>query len=336
MILAGDIGGTNIRLAAFELEGNRLQCVVEKIYKVAEHNGLPEVLTHFIMTEGIPVDRACFGAAGPVRHRRVTFSNLDWVIDAQEVAQQLRLKSVGLLNDLEAYAFGINTLESKDFVTLQEGAEDAMGNTAVISAGTGLGEAGLYWDGFRHHPFPCEGGHGDFAPRNALEIELLRYLLKKYEHVSWERILSGPGIKNVYEFLRDTKTAEEPAWLADQIRQARDVPALISQLACEHKSPICEQTMKLFVSVYGAETGNCALKFMATGGMYIGGSIAAKILPLIKQPEFMQAFLGKGRMQSLLKDMPVKVVLNDDAGILGAAHYTLVQKAFGKQATPSR
>jgi glucokinase len=336
MILAGDIGGTNLRLAAFELEGQRLRCVVEKIYKTAEHKQISEVLTHFISSEGILVDRACFGAAGPVRHGRVTFSNLDWIIDCRELAQQLRLKAVGLINDLEAYAYGINTLDAKDFVTLQEGVEDAIGNTAVISAGTGLGEAGLYWDGFRHHPFPCEGGHADFAPHNELEQELLRYLLKKYDHVSWERILSGPGIRNVYEFLRDSKTEEEPAWLTDQIKQARDVPALISQLAQEHKSPICERTMKLFVSVYGAETGNCALKFMSVGGMYIGGSIAAKILPLIKQPEFMNAFLAKGRMQPLLKEMPVRVVLNDDAGILGAAHYTLVQKAFGKEAVIAR
>lgn len=331
MILAGDIGGTNVRLAAFEVERSRLNCVVEKIYKASEHKGLPEVLANFMMTEGIPADRACFGAAGPVRNGQVKISNLDWVIDAREIAQQLRLPKVGLLNDLEAYAYGINALESRDFVTLQQGAEDAVGNTAVISAGTGLGEAGLYWDGFRQHPFACEGGHADFAPRNDLETELLRYLLKRYQHVSWERIVSGPGIKNVYEFLRDTKVEEEPGWLADQIKQAHDAPALISQLALEHKASICERTMEIFVSIYGAETGNCALKFMSVGGIYIGGSIAAKILPLMKQPVFMDSFKSKGRMKSLLGDMPVKIVLNDDAGILGAAHYTLVQKAFGRQ-----
>ena len=333
MILAGDIGGTNVRLAAFDLEGRRLQCVVERIYKAAEHKNVCEIVTKFISTEGILVDRACFGAAGPVRHGRVTFSNLDWVIDCRELAAQLRLKAVGLINDLEAYAYGVNTLESKDFVTLQEGDADAVGNTAVISAGTGLGEAGLYWDGFRHHPFPCEGGHADFAPRNEVELELARYLLKRYEHVSWERILSGPGIRNVYEFLRDTKQEEEPSWLAEQIKEAGDVPALISQTGLEHKAPICERTMEIFVSIYGAETGNCALKFMSVGGMYIGGSIAAKILPLMRQPTFLKAFLAKGRMEKLLREMPVKVVLNDDAGILGAAHYTLVQKAFGKEAS---
>jgi glucokinase len=273
------------------------------------------------------------GVAGPVRHGRVHLSNLDWVIEANALAQQLRLPTVGLINDLEAYAYGINVLESKDFVTLQEGQQDPTGNTAVISAGTGLGEAGMYWDGFRQHPFACEGGHADFAPRNDVETQLLRYLLKKHEHVSWERILSGPGVRNVYEFLRDTKTEDEPAWLAEQVKQAHDAPALVSQLALEKKARICERTMELFVGVYGAETGNCALKFMSVGGIYIGGSIAAKILPLMKQPLFMESFLSKGRMRPLLEEMPVKIVLNDDAGILGAAHYTLVQKAFGREAS---
>jgi glucokinase len=329
MILAGDIGGSHIRLAAFELEGNKLQCRVEKIYEAAGHQGLAEPLTSFIQGEGIPVDRACFGVAGPVRHNRVKVSNLDWTIDGRELAQQLRLSAVGLLNDLEAFAYGIAALESKDFVTLQPGAEDAIGNTAVISAGTGLGQAGLYWDGFRQHPFACEGGHADFAPRNDLEVELLRYLLKRHEHVSWERMLSGPGIRNIYEFLRDTKREEQPAWLEEEIREAHDVPALISQHALDRRASICERTMELFVGLYGAEAGNCALKFMSVGGLYIGGSIAAKILPLMKQPAFLHAFRAKGRMQRLLEEMPVKIVMNDDAGIIGAARYTLVQKAFG-------
>lgn len=334
MILATDIGATNARVAAFDLEGNRLNCVVETVYKAAEHKGLSEVLKDFISSNGVMVDRACIGAAGPVRQGTIKIVNLDWTINSKEVAQQLRLPCVGLINDLEAFAYGITVLSNSDFVTLQEGNHpNPTGNTAVIAAGSGLGEAGMYWDGVRQHPFPCEGGHADFAARNDIEIELLRYLKKRHEHVSVERILSGPGIRNVYEFLRDTKTEEEPAWLADQMKAATDVPALISQLALEHKARICERTMEIFVSVYGAEAGNCALKFMSTGGMYVGGNIAVKALPLLKQPHFMDAFLGKGRMRPLLEDMPVKVVLNDDAGILGAAHYTLVQKAFGTKVT---
>src|ERR1700674_5815476 len=210
MILAGEIGATRTRLAAFETEGNQLQCAVEKTYMSQQHDGLPGILAHFIKTEGIPVHSACFGVAGPVTAGRSKISNLPWTIDCGELASQLKLDSVGLINDLEAYAYGIDALESKDFITLSEGAEDAEGNRAVISARTGLGVAGLYWDGNRHHPFACEGGHSNFAPSDNLEIELLQYLQKKYGRVSCERVLSGPGIKNIYDFLRDTRKFEEP------------------------------------------------------------------------------------------------------------------------------
>lgn len=330
MILAGEIGATRTRLAAFETEGNRLHCVVEKTYPSQKHEGLAGILADFIKTEGIPVHSACFGVAGPVRTGRSKISNLPWVIDARELAQQLKLNSVGLLNDLEAYAYGIDGLESKDFIALSEGSEDADGNRAVISAKTGLGMAGLYWDGFRHHPFACEGGHADFAPRNELQTELLLYLQKRYGRISCERILSGPGIKNIYDFLRDTHKAEEPEWLRTQIGGDSDPPALISRLALEGKSAICDQAMTIFVSVFGAQTGNCALSFMSTGGIFIGGSIAAKIVPKMKDPVFLESFLDKGRMGALLKDVPVKIVVNDDCGMIGAARYTLVQKAFRK------
>jgi glucokinase len=328
MILAGEIGATRTRLAAFDTEGNKLQCVVEKTYMSQEQGGLAEIITGFIKTEGIPVHSACFGVAGPVTAGRSKISNLPWTIDRRELASQLKLDSVGLINDLEAYAYGIDALESKDFITLSEGAEDAEGNRAVISARTGLGVAGMYWDGFRHHPFACEGGHADFAPRNKLDMELLTYLQGKHGRVSCERILSGPGIKNIYDFLRDTNKSDEPKELREQMSQAPDPPALISKLAAEGKTPICDQTMSLFVTIYGAETGNCALHFMSTGGIFIGGSIAAKNINKMKDPAFMKSFLDKGRMTSLLKQMPVKIVLNDDSGIIGAARYTLVQKAF--------
>jgi glucokinase len=233
-----------------------------------------------------------------------------------------------MINDLEAYAYGIDGLDSKDFVMLNPGSEDAEGNRAVISARTGLGVAGLYWDGYRHHPFACEGGHSDFAPRNALEMELLAYLQKKYGRISYERLLSGPGIKNIYDFLRDAHKADEPQWLKDQIAAAQDPPAVISQLAQEGKAAICDQTLSIFVSIYGAETGNCALNFLSTGGIFIGGSVAAKNVPKMKDPIFMESFLDKGRMVDLLKEIPVTIVLNDDSGIIGAARYTLIEKAF--------
>src|SRR6266536_1882265 len=333
MILAGDIGATRTRLAAFQTEGNKLELVVQKTYKSQQHGGLQEIISAFVKTEGIPVHSACFGVAGPVRGGKSKISNLPWTIDSQELAAQLRLVSVGLINDLEAYAYGIDALESKDLVTLSEGlGEEAEGNRVVIAARTGLGVAGLYWDGFRHHPFPCEGGHADFAPKNDLEAELAQYLRKKHDHVSCERILSGPGLKNIYDFLRDAGKVEEPSWLQKQMGEAPDPPALISQLALEKKAAICDQALNIFVGVYGSETGNCALNFLATGGAFIGGSIAAKIVPRMQDPVFMNSFLDKGRMRSLLADIPVKIVLNDDSGIIGAARYTLIQKAF-KSAT---
>jgi len=335
MILAGEIGGTHARLAAFETEGNKLNCVIDTTFESQEHSGLAEIIAEFVKKNGVPVDMACFGVAGPVRGGRCKISNLSWIIDSRELAKQLKLNSVGLLNDLEAYAYGIDALDDKDFVTLNEGSENADGNRAVVSARTGLGVAGLYWDGRRHHPFACEGGHTNFAPRNDMEDELLRYLRKKYTRVSYERIASGPGIKNVYDFLRETGKAEEPDWLKEQMREAADAPALISRLAAEGKASICDQAMSLFVSVYGAHAGDCALTFMSTGGIFIGGSIAAKNLAKMRDPVFMESFLDKGRMAELLKDVPVKVVLNDDAGILGAARYTLIQKAFDRTSRSS-
>jgi glucokinase len=328
MILAGEIGATRTRLAAFETEGNRLQRVVEKIYSSHEHASLAEILPQFTKSEGIPVHSACFGVAGPVRAGRSKISNLPWTIDAKELAAQLKLNSVGLLNDLEASAYGVDALDSTDFITISPGSEHAEGNRAVISAKTGLGMAGLFWDGFRHHPFACEGGHADFAPRDAIQTELLVYLQKEYGRVSCERILSGPGIRHIYDFLRDTKKAEEPADLRAQISAAADSSPLISRLALEGKFPICEQALSIFVSVFGAEAGNCALRYMTTGGIYIGGVIAAKIAPKMQDGTFMQAFLDKGRMAAILKDMPVQIIVNEDCGLIGAARYTLVQKAF--------
>jgi glucokinase len=332
VILAGDIGATNSRVAAFRTDGSGLPMVAEKIYKSQEHGNLSEIVADFVLTEGIPAMQACFAVAGPVRAGRSKISNLPWTIDSRDLAKQLKLRAVGLINDLEAYAYGLDMLNPEDFVTLNAGSPEALGNTAVISAGTGLGEAGLLWEEQRQHPFASEGGHASFSPHNETQIELLRYLQKKFGHVSTERILSGPGLRNIYEFLRDTKRAEEPDWLRDEIAKSNDVPALISKTALDKKTPICEQTLDIFVDAYGAEAGNCALKFMSLGGIYIGGSIAAKILPKIKETTFVEAFLDKGRLRPLLQDIPVKVVLNDNAGLIGAARYACIQKAFGARA----
>ena len=323
MILAGDIGGTHTRLVFFQERGGGLTAVAEETFPSREHASLEAVLQKFIAAHSFPITCACFGIAGPVGHGRCDATNLPWVVDSSLVARELGLKSVGLINDLEANAWGVAVLETKDFVVLNEGAAGASGNAAIISAGTGLGEAGLYWDGRRHRPFATEGGHTDFAPRNNLEMELLDYLLKQFQRVSYERVVSGPGLLNIYHFLRDNGRGEEPPWLAERIRQ-QDPAAVVSEAGLNGESELCVQALDLFVSIYGAEAGNLALKVMATGGVYLGGGIAPKIVQKLRDPVFLNAFTFKGRMRPLLQAMPVRVILNPKTALLGAARFAMV------------
>lgn len=318
MILAGDIGGTNSRLAFALPQGERFKIEVEQTYSSREHDNLESVVADFVARHGRRVEHACFGVAGPVRHGRCEATNLPWAIDARRLARQLDLPAAGLINDLEANAYGIAVLEDKDFVVLNPGDPGAEGNAAILSAGTGLGEAGLYWDGRRHRVFASEGGHADFAPRTELEIDLLRHLLTLFDRVSYERVLSGPGLLHIYEFLRDTGRGEEPLWLAEKMR-GQDPAAVISREALEGKSETCARALELFVSLYGAEAGNLALKIMATGGLFLGGGIAPKIVAKLKEPGFLEAFTDKGRMKPLLEAVPVRVILNDMTALLGAA-----------------
>jgi glucokinase len=322
MILAGDIGGTSTRLAFFEVMAGHLRLVVEQTYPSREHRGLDEIVTRFVAAHELPVECACFGIAGPVKHGRAETPNLAWVVDAKNLARGLGLPTVGLINDLEANAHGVAELEVKDFVVLNAGAPDAAGNAAIISAGTGLGEAGFYWDGQQQHPFACEGGHADFAPRNELEVELLRYLLTKFERVSYERVLSGPGLHQIYQFLRDTGRGEEQASLVDEM-QRQGPSAAISQAAHEGTCQLSVDALDLFVSLYGAEAGNLSLKLMATGGVFVGGGIAPKIIEKLKGKAFMEAFTAKGRLKPLLETIPVRVILNEKTALLGAARYAL-------------
>jgi len=319
MILAGDIGGTNARLAYYKVEGGNFVSVREQIYPSREYRGLDEIVVKFVAETGIKPDLASFGIAGPVRQGRVEASNLPWIVDSARLAEELNLESVVLLNDLAAQAWGIRCLGDSDMVALNR-VKASVGNQAVVAAGTGLGEAGLFWDGQRHLVFACEGGHCDFAPRNELEIELLRYLHGRFGHVSYERIVSGPGLVNVFLFLRDSRRGEEPSWLRDEML-AGDPAAAISRAAVSGKSPMAEQALDLWISIYGAEAGNMALKVLALGGVYLGGGIAPKILTKLAGPLFMQAFLGKGRMQPLLESIPVCVITNGNTGLLGAACY---------------
>lgn len=329
MILAGDIGGTNTRLGFFTVAGERLACVVEDTFPSRAHGGLAEIVSQFLSAHNLSVSFACFGIAGPIKQGRSETTNLPWVVDAQQLASTLGLPVVILINDLEANAYGIATLKPTDCVVLNAGAPDAGGNAAVIAAGTGLGEAGLYWDGRAYRPFATEGGHADFAPRTPLEIELLHFLLRQFAHISYERVLSGPGLLNIYRFLRDTGRGEEPAWLAEELQQ-RDPAAAITQAALAGRCALCEQALDFFISLYGAEAGNLALKVMATGGVFIGGGIAPKIMQKLTTPIFMEAFIAKGRMQSVLEAIPVRVILNDQTALFGAARCAMLRASLNE------
>src|SRR5947209_10241436 len=324
MILAGDIGGTNARLAVFDVLDGRFSLISASVFPSREYSSLDEIVSKFVRTANVHPHAACFGVAGPVRNGRVEASNLPWMIESKRLAEELDLKKALLINDLEANAWGIAFLDPADLVSLNQVKGTPVGNQAVISAGTGLGEAGMYWDGTKHHVFACEGGHADFAPRNELETELLRYLRVRFGHVSYERIVSGPGLVNVFNFLRDTERGVEPKWLADEMLHS-DPAAAISRAAIDGKCGLSEQAIDLFVSIYGAEAGNLALKIMATGGIYLGGGIAPKMLPKLAGPLFMEGFLSKGRMQHLLEAIPVRVITNDKVALLGAARYAVVR-----------
>jgi glucokinase len=326
MILAGDIGGTNARLALFDVQNGAYKLVSGSVFPSRQYRGLDEIVTKFVSDGELHPNLACFGVAGPVRNGRVETSNLPWVVDSKRLASELRLPSAILINDLEANAWGIAALEPDDVVVLNQVKDAPVGNKAVIAAGTGLGEAGMYWDGSKHHVFASEGGHTDFAPRNELEVDLLNYLRARFGHVSYERIVSGPGLVNVFHFLRDTGRGAEPSWLTEQMASS-DPAAAISMAALAGKCGLCEHAVDLFVSLYGAEAGNLALKIMATGGVYVGGGIAPKILPKLAGPLFMQSFNGKGRMQTLLESIPVKVVKNEKLALLGAARYAVANAA---------
>ena len=304
-IVAGDIGGTHARLAIFD--GKKL--IKEHKYLSKQFSKLSDILEDFLTEK---VERGCFGIAGPVIEGKCLATNLPWEVGAQELSQKLKIPQVFLLNDLEATAWGISCLSNDQLLTLNAGAPQA-GNRAIIAAGTGLGEAGVYWDGKTHHPFACEGGHVNFAPRDAREKKLLDYLHKKYSHVSYERVLSGPGLGHLYWFLVENGAQKDI--------QDGDIPRLITEKALNGESEVCLETLNWFMSIYGSESGNLALKFLALGGVYIAGGIALKIAELLKSGIFMRAFVDKGRFQSLLSSIPVKVILTDDAALLGAADY---------------
>ncbi len=316
-MLAGDIGGTHSRLALFRVGERSYRFIAEKTFSNKDYSGLEIILRQFL--QGQKVISACFGVAGPVTGRTIKITNLQWAINVGSIEKELSVRKLEVINDLVANAYGISMLKKKDFEILNRGKRTA-GNAALLSAGTGLGVGILSWDGVRYVPSPSEGGHVEFGPRNQLEIELLAYLQERFDHVSYERILSGQGLFHIYQFLRDRKRAgREPQWLSERIRRG-DPAAVISEAAKEGRSSLCTRALDLFVSVYGAAAGNLALFSLAFGGVYIGGGIAPKIIWKLRDGTFMAAFKDKGRLSDIVSRIPVKVIMNEKAALLGAAY----------------
>ncbi|WP_447969443.1 glucokinase [Nitrospira sp. M1] len=347
MILAGDIGGTKTLLAIFDWKDSRVEPLREDSFWSQDYESLEEIITEFLEAEDSPpssdsdeedegsdessatsqlssaeirasLTSACFGVPGPVINNTCKTTNLPWVIKGETLADFLEVKDVRLVNDLEATAHGLLVLRPDEVESLTPSVPpQKSGTRTLLAAGTGLGEATLFWDGTRYHVCPSEGGHADFAPNSDREIELLRYLRSSYLHVSYERVLSGPGLHTLYQFLRDTNK-NEPTWFAETLPTG-DPSTLITDAALAGKPEICVEALNLFISIYGAQASNMALNTLSYGGVYLGGGIAPKILPLLSDGGFMKSFLAKGRYKRLLSTIPVQVILNPQAALLGAA-----------------
>lgn len=323
LLLAGDIGGTKTHLGIFSHERGLRAPLAEADFSSTEFPDITSIVRKFLNGNNLIADAACFGVAGPVWGGATRVTNLPWILDEIQLCRELNLKSVRLINDLEALACAVPLLTSSDLHTLHEGRPIPGGNMAVIAPGTGLGEAFLTWDGMQYRGHASEGGHTDFAPNDALERELLRYLQEKMGHVSYESVCSGLGITNIYCFLHERCYAEEPSWLSDTLARENDpVPVIVGAAMDNEKTcDLCVMTLKLFVSILGAEAGNMALKVMATKGVYIGGGIPRRILTFLENEQFMKSFRHKGRMSDLVSQMPVYIIVNPGVALLGAAHY---------------
>lgn len=324
MLLAGDIGGTKTQLAVFSLAEGPRRPVVEATFPSAEYTDLADMVREFIAQTNLPVEYACFDVAGPVIGGRAQLTNLPWIVDSAALAAELNLRRVWLLNDLQATAYAVPQLTPADLETLNKGEPAEYGAIAVIAPGTGLGEAFLVWTGSSYMAYASEGGHTDFGPNDEVEIELLRFLLKRYGHAGYERICSGIGIPNIYDFFRESGRFPESPRIAQALATTDDRTPIIVQAALDpvEPDPLCVAAMEMFVSVLGAEAGNLALKVLATGGVYLGGGIPPRILPLLRGERFMRAFTHKGRFSEMISRIPVHVVLTQ-AALIGAARYGL-------------
>lgn len=324
-VLAGDIGGTSARLAYFRGNAHHAEVLAEQWFPCNQYGSLAAIIHDFQDRHAVTVERACFGVAGNVQQHEVHAPNLPWTIRGDHLAQALNLPQVLLINDLVANLLGIATLNASDLLTLNRGIPVPQGTIGVISPGTGMGEAIAFWNGTSHQPLPSEAGHADFAPRNELEAELLLALRSEHGRVSYERVISGPGLQAIYRFLRDKmQTAEHPAVLAAV--DAGNQPATIAKMALAQDCSLCVQALDIFVSCFGAEAGNLALRSLTSGGIYLGGGIAPKIIDKLKEPTFLLAFQNKGRLRPLLESIPVHVILNDRTALQGAARKALLHE----------
>jgi glucokinase len=317
IVLAGDIGFTKTNLALFKTSGDGFTIMHEAHYISHQYNNMMDLSDDFL--KGLlPPDSICLGVAGPVLGGHVKLSNLHWDIDREELSNHYKINRINIINDLEANAYGLAMLSDKDIVTIHEGNKTPAGNASVIAPGTGLGEAGIFWDGNAFFPFATEGGHCDFAPRDQFDVELYNYLAKQFGHVSWERLICGPGILNIYKFLRDEKKMDEPNWLREKMEN-NDTPEVISENVPQ--SEICKETMQLFIRYLAYESANLVLKMKATGGLFIGGGIAPKNISLFQDNLFYNSYRKSGRLNYLLEGVPIKMIMNPKTALLGAAWY---------------
>ena len=320
--LIGDIGGTRTRLSLFKKKGDKCVCIKQDTFLSQTYPNLTSIVRTFLEEKEGTISKGCFGVAGPIKNEKAEVTNLPWTITTATLLSELPIEKVTLLNDLEASAYGIHLLQEKDFFTLHAKESHCRGNKALISPGTGLGEAGIFFDGQKEFPFACEGGHTDFAPQNPLEEDLLRFLREKFGHVSYERIVSGPGLRNVYQFVVETRIESEKKGVFEEI-MINNSSFLIAEKGARGESKACQKALDIFCSVYGAEVGNLALKLFSLGGVYLGGSITSHLLDVIQKSEFLRSFKAKGRFSSLLNSIPVRVILNDQSPLLGALYYAM-------------
>jgi glucokinase len=319
MILVGDIGGTKIRFALVEKKG-RILLKEEEFFLSSRYDSFEGVLRHYLKNKKKSISQICLGVAGPVLNGRVKTTNLPWTLDAKALQRIFKVEKIDLLNDLEATCLGISLLEEKDYFVLQKGRHFPFANAVVIAAGTGLGEAGLFWRDQELFSIESEGGHADFSPMDFRDWELFCDLKKRYGHVSFERILSREGILSLFSFLQ--KKAKKQTVFSLNPEQKKDVSKMIIENAVEEKDAIAKETLLWFCSLYGREAGNLALKFLSLGGVYIAGGIAPHIVNIMKESSFVSSFLSKGRFSGLLRKVPIKIILNERAPLLGAAYFS--------------